>query len=131
MNQGYVCRVLWRYSDISSRLCLIVLLWAICGGAFVGIFTSITFVIFLFVYQLKYAQKEDELCNRMEQNQDHITFEISKYEKMKQDLLNSACNSSWDNHHNQNVPVNAMLKLIENVDHLPSFKPFGKKLRYV
>eukprot|EP01084_Bolivina_argentea_P272992 464939_1 len=45
INPLYAMRVIWRFSFVATRFCVLSLLWSVLGGAFLGMFILISFVV--------------------------------------------------------------------------------------
>ena len=43
-NPLYALRVIWRFSHVATRFCMLSLVWSVLGGTFVAIFLPISFV---------------------------------------------------------------------------------------
>ena len=83
--------MLWRFSHVTSRIWLLVLLWAVVGGMFLVLFVFITFVIFYHISNRLYSniankatinhyQQQLEIqCNKLSQ------LEVSLLELQKRD----------------------------------------------
>eukprot|EP01084_Bolivina_argentea_P271588 462175_1 len=48
----YVLRSLWRFSFVATRFVALALVWAVLGGAFIGIFVSFSFVYWFIIYYI-------------------------------------------------------------------------------
>ena len=45
VNGWYVLRIIWRFGFVTTRFCILSLVWSVLGGAFLGVFLGISFCI--------------------------------------------------------------------------------------
>ena len=45
VNGWYVLRIVWRFSFVATRFCILSLVWSVLGGAFLGIFLAVSFLV--------------------------------------------------------------------------------------
>ena len=67
-NIYYIIRNLWRISNIMQRLCMLTLLWAVCGVSFLFLFIFVTFLCYYFVYLKQYLVLNDSNSNNNNNN---------------------------------------------------------------
>eukprot|EP01084_Bolivina_argentea_P198374 339701_1 len=53
INKWYVLRAIWRFSYVMARFCILSLIWSVLGGAFVGIFLFISWLIWVIVLTIE------------------------------------------------------------------------------
>eukprot|EP01084_Bolivina_argentea_P224405 379472_1 len=49
INWRYVLRIIWRFSYVMTRFCIISMTWSVMGGAFCGIFLAFSWVLWTIV----------------------------------------------------------------------------------
>merc|ERR1712129_675562 len=47
VNPWYLLRCLWRFSYIVTRFCILSLVWSVMGGAFIGIFLALSYILWV------------------------------------------------------------------------------------
>ena len=64
INLWYVVRIIWRFSFVATRFCILSLIWSVLGGAVLGIFLGISFCAwccsFVFVFNTSEEKSEYE-----------------------------------------------------------------------
>eukprot|EP01083_Nonionella_stella_P145725 457171_1 len=65
VNPKYVLRVLWRFSYILTRFCILSLVWSVMGGAFCAIFLGASWLLWAVIFVLVFIGWDDfleEVC---------------------------------------------------------------------
>ena len=59
INGWYVLRIIWRFSFVATRFCVLSLVWSVLGGEFLGIFLAISFCLWncSFLFSLKVSDE--------------------------------------------------------------------------
>ena len=73
VNPWYVLRVIWRFSFVATRFCVLSLIWSVLGGAFLGIFLGASFILWACTFCVK------DIFGEGDQFEDHclLAFAIS------------------------------------------------------
>eukprot|EP01083_Nonionella_stella_P115659 343150_1 len=60
INAWYVLRVIWRFSFVTLRFCVLGLIWSALGGAFLGIFVVISYIHWCLALMYYFKVLDDE-----------------------------------------------------------------------
>ena len=93
MNKWYVFRVLWRFTHVTSRIWLLVLLWTVVGGMFLVLFVFITFVIFYYVSNRSYSNIAKKTT--IEYYQEELQTQSNKLSQLELSLIELKKEDDW------------------------------------
>eukprot|EP01083_Nonionella_stella_P072964 196973_1 len=67
-NWWYLVRIVWRFSFVMTRFCILSLIWSVLGGAFLGIFLLISYLYWVIAFKiyLKYNAQRHEAASKTE-----------------------------------------------------------------